>query len=295
MSSFSEAFQAMEKGLSEQSQQTNSNSEPENNSAPDKTDAKEVTKEQPTIYDLDSFSGKIKYKGKEFDVSELEKGWLRQADYTRKTQELAEERKYYDNLIYDLESVKSNPDLVEEFKKIYPQKYHAYVDLVAAKAEKAMEQGLDPSKQALPNTQIPKDLLDKLDLVSKKVEQFEAEKNEQLVAAYEKQIDAIFESAKSKYKFFDEDKALTRAQLLSSQGVKLDEATWAKIFKSIDDEYLQRLKAYKDEQFTTQTSASKQAREGAPGGGIPAQAPNTPKTFKAAGELFEEHYKKGII
>jgi hypothetical protein len=71
---------------------------------------------------------KIKYNGKVLSgkdlARELKEGSLRLSDYTKKTQAIAEERKYYDNLAVDLQKLKANPALVDQFKSIYPQKFH---------------------------------------------------------------------------------------------------------------------------------------------------------------------------
>ena len=48
-------------------------------------------------------------------------------DYTRKTQEIAQERRYFANLDADLEKVRNNPSLAEEFKRIYPEQYHNFL------------------------------------------------------------------------------------------------------------------------------------------------------------------------
>jgi hypothetical protein len=286
MNQFTEAFQNMEQ---EMSGQVTAPETPELESAPETPDAE--PKEQPSLYDLDSYKGKIKFKGREFDVSELEKSFLRQRDYTKKTQEIAQERKYIDNLQYDLKAVRGNPNLVDEFKKIYPEKFHAYVDLILEREEKKAETAQEETKPS----PIPDELLKKLETVTKKVEQFESEKNERMIVAYEKQIDAIFEQAKAKYKFYDEDKAITRAQLLSSQGVKLDAKAWDKIFKTIDSEYEERLKSYKDTTFKNQASANTQGKEPRAGGGTPSQAPVKPKSMREAHEMFERALQRGEL
>jgi hypothetical protein len=73
---------------------------------------------------------KFKFRGKEWTPEEIDKAMLLQADYTRKTQAISAESKFIDNLDADLRAVRSNPDLTSEFKKLYPEKYHKFLDVV---------------------------------------------------------------------------------------------------------------------------------------------------------------------
>jgi len=69
---------------------------------------------------------KVKVGGQEFEVTldELRSGYMRQADYTRKTQELAEEKRALEATKQELaeaievwETLKNNPDIVERIVK----------------------------------------------------------------------------------------------------------------------------------------------------------------------------------
>lgn len=80
-----------------------------------KTEQKEEVKdtkiEQPT---------KIEIDGKELTVEEIKNGMLRQSDYTKKTQDLARQRKEAEDAIKFYESLKENPQLTEQIKKVTP-------------------------------------------------------------------------------------------------------------------------------------------------------------------------------
>ena len=69
------------------------------------------------IPDLEKLA-KFRYKGKTLTLDDLQKMGMMQNDYQKKTQELAKERKYWDNLDSDLGNVRDNPKLANEFKKL---------------------------------------------------------------------------------------------------------------------------------------------------------------------------------
>ena len=56
-----------------------------------------TAEETPQFVEIDGLD-KVVFRGKEYTPEEFDRAMLRQSDYTRKTQELAKERKYIDNL-----------------------------------------------------------------------------------------------------------------------------------------------------------------------------------------------------
>jgi hypothetical protein len=54
---------------------------------------------------------------------DLKNSYLMREDYTRKTQEVAEARKYVDNFKYDLQSLVKQPSLMGQFEKVYPKEF----------------------------------------------------------------------------------------------------------------------------------------------------------------------------
>ena len=113
-------------------------------------DLNQGAKDEPTIYDLEKLS-KFKYQGQELTPKDLEAMILRQKDYTQKTQALSKEResfqseqKFYENLYYDLNNVKNNPQLANEFIKIYPEKFHEYLKQVLGQTDQTQKQEQRP-------------------------------------------------------------------------------------------------------------------------------------------------------
>lgn len=74
------------------------------------------------LIDLDKLD-RFRWQGREWTRKELTDGTLMQADYSRKTADLKEARKYADNFDADLAKIVENPALFDEFKRIYPKSY----------------------------------------------------------------------------------------------------------------------------------------------------------------------------
>jgi GTP-dependent phosphoenolpyruvate carboxykinase len=72
------------------------------------TQGSETSTEQPDLTDLDSVD-RFRFAGREWTRDELQKSILMQNDYTRKTQEISETRKYYEHLQSDLPKVLRDP------------------------------------------------------------------------------------------------------------------------------------------------------------------------------------------
>src|SRR4051812_16401412 len=54
---------------------------------------------------------KFNWEGEEWSVKDLKNAVLRQKDYSQKTEAIAQDRKYYENLSFDLAKVRENPAL----------------------------------------------------------------------------------------------------------------------------------------------------------------------------------------
>lgn len=236
--------------------------------------------EAPTkqdIVDLGSLE-KFKFNGQEWTLKDLQSGFMRQSDYTRKTMELAEtrksfeeERKYVDNLQADLDAVAKNPELAWKFKETYPEKYHNYLRYVLKEAQ--AQQAQNPN-----NPQgIPHEIMDRFLKVEHTLKERE-------IAAAQAELDATFSKLKTKYPFADEDTILAKAQILAERKQKLDEGVFDKLFKAENDRLEAIAKKYYSEQVKTQKTMNAKGRDIAKGGGTPSEAPRKFKTIKEATE-----------
>lgn len=211
---------------------------------------------------------KFKFEGQEMTYEDLKKAYLRQQDYTRKTQALSEERKswdqktqYWSNLDADLASVKANPALAAQFKSIYPEEFHKYLRYVANEQE-AQTQQTAQAQQVLNNPIYDQRLT--------QLEQMIVAKEAQ---AMESQLAAQDEKMQAKYPLADPEKVYAKAQTLHKNGTQLDEQVWDKLWKSAHEADLKRYQAHYKEQVTKQQSANQKGRDMAPGGGMAGQAP----------------------
>jgi hypothetical protein len=236
----------------------------------------ETPEAAPELVDLDTMD-KFKFGGREWTPKELEAAYMRQQDYSRKTQEIAQERKYYDNLPYDLDMVKNNPALVNQFKQVYPAKFHSWIDRVVGQAKQAAPQQPGQSAQT---PQLPKEFQElRAEVDAFKKERFDAE-----VAKHSTEIDRIMSGLSKKYPFADEDSVLAKAQSLSERGQQVDEKIWNGLFKMVNDKNEKLLNERQAERIKQQKAASSKAKDVGFGGGTPGQAPRQFKTIKEATE-----------
>lgn len=71
--------------------------------------SKEVVDDKPITVEVD---------GKEVTIDELKNGYLRQSDYTKKTQEVAHQRKETEEAIKLYEHLKNNPEITQQLQQV---------------------------------------------------------------------------------------------------------------------------------------------------------------------------------
>jgi hypothetical protein len=232
---------------------------------------------QAQIAELEKI-GTFKYQGKTWSVGELEKAMLRQQDYTKKTQSVAEERKaieedrkYYDNLYYDLEKVKANPSLANEFVSLYPEKFHSYLESVLANTNTQMPQQAE-TRQTPTYAQPDIKLLSRLDRLEKTYQQQEVEKTTQ-------EIQKTMDGLSKKYPDALPEVCLARAYEAHNAKVKMTPEVWEDIYKTSDKQMKDWAKARYGELVNKQKTANEKARDVDPGGGTLGRAPKVFKKF----------------
>lgn len=62
----------------------------------------------------------VEINGDKIDINELKSGYLRQSDYTKKTQNLAREKEEIDEALVFYENVKNNPNAIESLRQNVP-------------------------------------------------------------------------------------------------------------------------------------------------------------------------------
>ena len=221
---------------------------------------------------------KVKFQGQEWTPKDLEKAIMRQKDYTQKTQSVAEERKvfeqerkFYENLVYDLKSVQSNPSLASEFIKVYPEKFHSYLKDILSSNDQSQtgQQGQQQQRAAQPDIE-----------TMSRLQKMETLFHEQEVAKNEASINQTIASMKTKYPDALEELAIARVYEAHNAGQKVTPELWEKAFKQSDTQIKELVKSRYGDLVKKQTDANKRGRDVESGGATPGRAPEKFKSLK---------------
>ena len=282
-----EAHEAIERDLGEASK----------DGAPETAQSTAPEQAAQEIVDLSSLA-KFKLENKEWTLDELKKSMMLEQDYRKKTSMLAQERKQFQetakfdvNLKHDIVAVLKDPGLVEEFKRVYPKEYHSVIDAYLENQRLNNPQAQTQTQQSV-NPVYDRRISQ---LEQKLMEQDEMSREAQ-VSSINASLDSLFSGMKEKYPLADEEVVVSRAQALLekslSEGDKhllADEKgnpkpeVWDRIWKSVNDQVQKRFDGHYKEQVSKQKQANVKAKDSAPGGGIPGQAP-IKETLKQATE-----------
>lgn len=237
--------------------------------------------QSPELTELDKLE-RFRFEGRELTPKELKNAMLRQEDYTRKTQEVSEARKYADNFAVDLRKVMSEPELLEQFKRIYPRKYVEMAEEILSRSK----------PQSQPSTQVQNGLdpkyADKLSRLESKIGEWEESQKKTEIEQIQSWLDNQFGSLSKKYPHAVDDTVTMRAQYLSDNGTKITETVLDKLFKQSHEEMKSRMDKLYLNQANKQLEANKKSKDVGSGGGIPSEAPKGFKTIKDATKAFLE-------
>lgn len=253
-------------------------------SAPDKdlevpgqetTEATEAAEAKAqAIFDLDKAS-KVRFEGKEWTQDELKAAFMRQQDYTRKTTELSEARKYADNFEADFAKVQKDPSLLAELKSVYPKFYADLADRLLKLGGHAKEREV-----ANPESNDPRD--DEFKNLKSQVEELVGEKKALEIEKIGSWLNTQFEANSKKFPSVGSDPFLNevvtaRLQAISDTGAKVDEKVIEKVFKQVSDMVEKTLDTRTKAVVAKQVEANKKGKDIGTGGGAPGQAPYKPK------------------
>lgn len=255
------------------------------------------TKTPSAILDL-SKAEKFMLEGQEMTYEDLKKSLMRQQDYTKKTQALAEERKtyesfsqekkFYDNLHYDLKSVKQNPALAEQFKQVYPEKFHAYLDAI-----------MDGQTEKVARQELPPEVLNKLQehdefLSSLKEEKTKAEETQIMgqLEQWEGKFTKKYPNAEiaSVYHAMEQYTSKMREENPEFGFKDLNEKVIEGIYKSVNDHFEKRFTEWQNNKLKSIRDANNKAGDIPPGGGIPGEAPKKMKLKDVAENIISSEF-----
>lgn len=267
--SFAEANQAFEAAHAAKEQSAPSDNVTTTEQAP----VVEATS-TPSVVDIDKLE-KFMYEGKEWTKDDLRRSILMHQDYTKKTQEVASERKaieserrFAENVPYDLEKLSRDPTLISEFKRVYPQKYHAT-------AEKILERlGIQSPKVDQPKPNDYSAEVARLERVEQWMNTVETEKMQQ-------HLDHTFDKLKTKFPEADELVVIAKAQARRNQGEDIKDSDFEKWFKDDHENRAKKLEDYYLGKIKDQKAANRKGRD-VPAGGEAPSAPAKKLSFKEA-------------
>ena len=241
---------------------------------------------------------KIMFEGQEMTYEDLKKAYMRHQDYTKKTQALAEERKtyesfsqekkFYDNLHFDLKSVKQNPALADEFKKVYPEKFHAYLDAI-----------VDGQTEKVARQELPPEVLNKLQehdefLSSLKEEKTKAEETQIMgqLEQWEGKFTKKYPNAEiaSVYHAMEQYTSKMREDNPEFGFKDLNEKVVEGIYKSVNDHFEKRFTEWQNNKLKTIRDANNKGGDIPPGGGIPGEAPKKMKLKDVAESIITSEF-----
>jgi len=224
-----------------------------------------------TIYELEKLS-KFKYQGQELTPKDLEAMILRQKDYTQKTQALSKEResfqseqKFYENLYHDLNNVKNNPELANEFIKVYPEKFHSYLKQVLGQNDQTQ------------NAQNQKPQFD-VDTAAR-LQKLESFYYEQEVAKNTQEINSTVDKLSQKYPDALPELAISRVYEAYNRGEQITPEAWENAFKTADAEMKNLIKTKYGDMVKKQTEVNNKSRDVDSGGGTIGRAPQKFKSL----------------
>lgn len=233
------------------------------------------------LLDLDKHD-RFRFAGRDWDRKGLNDAILMREDYTKKTTELAEARKFADNFALDLQAVARDPKRMEEFKRIYPREY---VEL----AEKYLGRQTPQPQGNTPTTQ-PGD--PRVDELYDKFSKWEKASEENQIKQIQSWLDNTFSALEKKYplaaKSAGKEVVNARAEVAARQGTKITEEVLDKLFKAYDEETKTRWEEHYKTKVNEQLDAGRKARDMGPGGGTPTQPPKRAKTIREATKLAIE-------
>ena len=243
---------------------------------------------QKELMDLDKLE-RFRFQGKEWTAKDLRSAYMRQQDYTKKTQELSETRKYAENFDADLQSVLENPQLLNEMRTVYPPSYVAIAEKILSRTTSQK-----PSQEANPvagsETQIPKEFLDRFSKLENTLAGYEREKYQAEIAKNEAWLDKTYSNLSKKYPHAHEEVVTARAAFLRERGHEINDKVLENIFREVNKNFQERYVKATQKQQSEQLSTNLRAKDIGAGGGIPGSPPVKPKNFAEARNAALEHF-----
>lgn len=232
---------------------------------------------------------KFRFQGRDYTAKELEKEILFQKDWTKKSQQLAQEKKEFEsarkavqeeqkfesNLKADLDFIKANPQHAAKFLEVYPAKYHQALQQVMSEINGQQQQSHNQQKTPSYETLA----------LQREVGELRSYHNESKITVETQRIEGMIKSLESKYPDAITEMAIGRVysawdKMVKESGnesVKIPDQVWEDTFKSVASEMKQLVKTKYSANVKQQLQANSKAK-GTPSGG--ANVGRAPQKFK---------------
>lgn len=241
--------------------------------------------DSPQLTELEKLE-RFKFEGREFTPQELKKAVLFQSDYTKKAQQLAEEKRQYEsqlkeyetykseekfrlNLRADLEHVRKNPQDAAKFLEVYPESFHKELQQVLREFNSVQRADQNQQQQQVKTYE----QLQQEQRLSK-LEKFYSE---QEVAKQSTAINQNIEKLTKQYPDAIPEMAIGRVyeaynQLLAKDpNAQLTDQMWNDAFKGAELDFQKRLKSKYGDLVKKQTEANARGRDIDTGGAAPGR------------------------
>lgn len=248
-------------------------------------------------------------------VKELERGWLRERDYTHKTQQVAEIRQAAQQILDASEQINQDPRALRQYFKdehilsafdkkemlhyglssagVTPQVWNQFLEWYREAGFQPQQGGQLPS--ADPYVQQFGALNQRLEQMGKTLEQFQAEKQQrvemearaQQESAYNAEMERIGKEVDAALKNHpDVDKEDLLIEMARSDGTR----SVAELAKAVQNRYEARYNAYVEKKKQVKQNAPKP-----PKGQSVNIVQRAPKTFEEADALIDQAYGTGSL
>jgi hypothetical protein len=233
--------------------------------------------------DLDKLD-RFRFNGREWAPKELKSAIMAHADYTKKTMEVAQNRRFADNFAIDMQSVLDDRQLWEKFKSIYPPQYVANAEKILKYLEPKPAEASNPSSSQY--AQLPPEIRAKLEDHDQRWARLDKEHREKEIEGIQTWIDTQFKSLSEKYPDALPELVMARAQVMSDQGNKIDEEALDKLFKKSQTEQQTAMETRYQTKVKEQRAKGERAKDAGTGGSPPSNPPRKIGTFKEAREAM---------
>ena len=242
----------------------------ENSEAPKPETAKE-------ILDLDKLE-RFRFAGKEWNPKDLRNSYLMREDYTRKTQEVAEARKFADNFKYDMQSLVKDPGLMDKFASIYPKEYVES----AKEIMQMLRSGNTPSPNQTQQGQIDPNFLKEFKEVKGWIQSQTEQQKQVSIEQANTWLDNQYTSLSKKYPNAVEEIVTARAQALIDMQRPVNSEVLDKLFEQSQKEMTDRFVTAKQNKVKEQLKVGQSGKDVGQGGSPASEGPKKYKTFKEA-------------